>query len=72
MFFRKRGKLKRDYNEKLIHSMDETKQEWMKQKHLEELSMDQDFYIHYQTKIAEAKYFFLLREAKVRKIVIKR
>ncbi|MBM7588373.1 hypothetical protein JOC86_004986 [Bacillus pakistanensis] len=72
MFFRKKGKLRKEYNEKLISVLDEAKQEWVQQRSIEEMSVEPTFEVHCHTKISEAKYFFLFREAKNRKIVIKR
>ncbi|MFD2680022.1 YaaL family protein [Bacillus seohaeanensis] len=72
MFFRKKGKLRKEYNDSLIQIMEESKRDWLQQEALEELSMDQNLSLQYHSKIAESKYFFLLREAKHRKIVIKR
>ncbi|MGF2614050.1 DUF2508 family protein [Rossellomorea vietnamensis] len=72
MFFRKKGKLRKEYENKLLHSLEETKKEWISQRALEDLSIENSYEINYQSKIAEAKYFFFFREAKNRKVVIKR
>ncbi|MGD6969350.1 YaaL family protein [Rossellomorea vietnamensis] len=72
MFFRKKGKLRKEYENKLLHSLEETKKDWISQRALEDLSIENSYEINYQSKIAEAKYFFFFREAKNRKVVIKR
>ncbi|MGM0847356.1 MAG: YaaL family protein [Bacillota bacterium] len=72
MFFRKKGKLRKEYDNKLLHSLEETKKDWISQRALEDLSIENSYEINYQSKIAEAKYFLFFREAKNRKVVIKR
>ena len=72
MFFQKKGKFKKEYDNKLLHSLEETKKDWISQRALENMSIENSFEINYLSKIAEAKYFFFFREAKKRKVVIKR
>ncbi|BCB01892.1 YaaL family protein [Bacillus sp. KH172YL63] len=72
MFFRKKGKLKKEYDQSLLHVLDETKDHWNRARSIDEMSVDYSLNLHCDSKIAEAKYFFLFREAKHRKIVIKR
>ncbi|MFX3675381.1 MAG: YaaL family protein [Paenisporosarcina sp.] len=70
MFFR-RGKLKKEYDEKLIHLMRETQEEWKQAQIIEDLQDDYDLSVIATRKIAECKHFFLFKEAKIRKILIK-
>jgi hypothetical protein len=72
MFFQKKGKLRKEYDNKLLKSLEDAKKDWISQKALEEMSIENSFEIDYLSKIAEAKYFFFFREAKNRKVVIKR
>ncbi|WP_335872924.1 YaaL family protein [Bacillus sp. 2205SS5-2] len=72
MFFRKRNKIRNEYDGQLINLMESTKRDWVDKRSIEEMSIDQHFDLTCQTKIAESKYFFLFKEAKKRKIVIKR
>jgi hypothetical protein len=72
MFFRKKGKLKREYDQTLLQTLEEAKHNWNQQRSIDEMSVDYNLNLHCSSKIAEAKYFFLFREAKHRKIVIKR
>jgi hypothetical protein len=72
MFFQKKGKLRKEYDNKLLQSLEDAKKDWISQKALEEMSIENSFEIDYLSKIAEAKYFFFFREAKNRKVVIKR
>lgn len=68
MFFRRKGWLRKEYDEKLMAKMDAFKSDWQRQKSLLEKSFDPSEEVICQTKIAEAKYIFLLREVKQRKI----
>jgi hypothetical protein len=72
MFFQKKGKLRKEYDHALLHSLEDTKKDWISQKALEDMSIENSYEINYLSKIAEAKYFFFFREAKKRKVVIKR
>ncbi|EDL63787.1 YaaL family protein [Bacillus sp. SG-1] len=72
MFFQKKGKLRKEYDNKLLHTLEDAKKDWISQKALEDMSIENSFEINYLSKIAEAKYFFFFREAKNRKVVIKR
>ena len=71
MLFSKKGKLKREFDERLINQYVETKQELTKALKLENLSDDYDLYIITERKIAECKHLFLLREARIRKVEMK-
>ena len=69
--FRKKGKLRKEYNQKLIDSMERAKQEWFQHRSLVNLSIDYNEDLICQTKLAEAKYFFLFKEVKKRQITMK-
>ena len=70
MFFKK-GKLKKEFDSKLISLMKETKEDWQQSQIIEELMDDYDLSIIAQRKIAESKHFFLYKEARIRKILLK-
>ncbi|PUB08283.1 YaaL family protein [Paenisporosarcina sp. OV554] len=70
MFF-KRAKLKKDFDAKFITLMKETKEEWRQAQNIEALIDDYDLTIIVQRKIAESKHFFLYKEARLRKILLK-
>jgi hypothetical protein len=72
MFFRRKGWIRKEFDEKLLNSMEEYKMDWQQQKSLLDKSFDPSEEVICQTKIAEAKYFFLLKEAKQRNITLKR
>ncbi|EKN68750.1 YaaL family protein [Schinkia azotoformans] len=66
MFFRRKGKLRRETDQKLWNSLNELKDEWMRNKVLVEKSIDPSVHLLNELKISEAKYFYLVREAKFR------
>lgn len=68
MFFRRKGKLRRETDQKLWNSLNELKDEWMRNKVLVEKSIDPSVYLLNELKISEAKYFYLVREAKFRNL----
>ncbi|MCZ8538616.1 MULTISPECIES: YaaL family protein [Paenisporosarcina] len=70
MFFKK-AKLKKEFDSKLISLMKETKDDWQQSQIIEELMDDYELSIIAQRKIAESKHFFLYKEARIRKILLK-
>ncbi|WML50354.1 YaaL family protein [Neobacillus sp. PS3-34] len=72
MFFRRKGWLRKEYDEKLLQHMNDFKCEWQQQKMLLEKSFDPSEEVICQSKLAEAKYFFLFKEAKHRNITLNR
>ena len=70
MFFKK-AKLKKDFDAKFITLMKETKEEWQQAQTIEALIDDYDLTVIVQRKIAESKHFFLYKEARIRKILLK-
>ena len=70
MLFRRKGWLRSKYDQQLIQNLLMMKKEWNRQKQLVDKSVEPSPQVLYELKVAEAKYFFLLKEAKVRKIKI--
>ena len=70
MFFRRKGRLRKEYDEKLLTQLNVYKAHWQQEKLLLEKSFDPSDEVICQTKIAEAKYIFLLREAKHRNVTL--
>ena len=70
MLFKKKGKLRKEYNQELFSQLEIAKKEWMRQKSLIENSVEPSDDILNELKVAETKYFFLLREAKRRKVFL--
>ncbi|MDQ0163936.1 YaaL family protein [Bacillus alveayuensis] len=71
MFFRKKGWLRKEYNEKLLLDLLELKEQWNRQKKIIEKSVEPSPEVLYELKLAESKYFFLLKEAKNRRVTLK-
>ena len=71
MLFSRKGKLKKEFDHKLVLLLKETKNDFHNAKVIEELSDDYNIDITAQRKIAESIYFYLFKEARIRKVVIK-
>jgi hypothetical protein len=71
MFFRRKGRLRKEYDERLLTKLEQYKEYWQQQKILLDKSFDPSEEVICQTKIAEVKYIFLLKEAKQRKVSLK-
>ncbi|MGE8207756.1 YaaL family protein [Heyndrickxia sp. NPDC080065] len=69
--FNRKLKLRNEYDQKLIDLMTRTRNNWIQQKSLVDMSFEYNEELHFQRKIAEMKYFFLFREARARNIRIK-
>ncbi len=70
MLFRRKGWLRKEFNEKLLDKVYDLREVWTNQKTLVEKSFDPSAEILTQAKLAEAKYFFLFREVKKRNITL--
>jgi hypothetical protein len=66
--FKRKSKLKREYDERLRSLMVETRTEWEKAKVIEQHLDDYDQEVIIRRKIAESKHFYLYKEAKARKL----
>lgn len=71
MMFSRKGKLKKEFDDKLIHLIKETKDDWNNAKVIEGLLDDYDLDVIARRKIAESIHFYLFKEARIRKILIK-
>ncbi|MCC2931929.1 MULTISPECIES: YaaL family protein [Bacillus] len=72
MGFLRKKTLRREFDEKLIEQLFKQKEEWNRQKKLVEKSLEPSAEVLCELKVAEAKYFFYLREAKQRNLTISR
>lgn len=72
MFFRRKGWLRNEFDDKLLDQISLIRTDWANQKSLVEKSFDPSEEILSQAKITEAKYFYLIKEAKNRKINIRK
>ncbi|UOE55538.1 YaaL family protein [Bacillus sp. CMF12] len=71
MFFRRKKWLRSEFDEKLLEQLNRLKTDWNNQKSLVEKSFDPSPEAISQAKLAEAKYFFLFREAKKRNVRVR-
>ena len=71
MFFSHKGKLKKEFDGKLVQLIKDTKDDWTNAKVIEGLVDDYDLEVLAQRKIAESIHFYLFKEARIRKILIK-
>lgn len=72
MFWRRKGWLRKQFDERLVEQLEAMRNEWGKQKELIEKSIEPSEDVLMDAKITEAKYFFLIREAKRRRVMLKR
>lgn len=68
MFFRRKNRLRSEYDDRLIQQIKELKEDWDRKNALYEKSVDPFGEMELYTKLAKAKYVFLLREAKQRNL----
>jgi len=71
VFFSRKGKLKREFDEKLVRLIKETKDDFHHAKALEELIDDYNLDVIAQRKAAESIHFYLFKEARIRRVIIK-
>ena len=71
MFFRSKGKLKKEFDDKLVNLIKATKEDLQHAKIIEELMDDYDLGVIAQRKTAESIHFYLFKEARIRKVLIK-
>ena len=71
MCFSKKQKLRKEYDAKLVDLIKEAKQDLDDIQHLEGIADDFELSTIAQKKIAESKYFYLFKEARIRKVLIK-
>ncbi|KOP78008.1 YaaL family protein [Cytobacillus solani] len=72
MLFRKKGWLRKEFDDQLLEKVNDLKNSWNSQRQLLEKSFDPSAEAISQAKIAEAKYFFLFKEVRKRKITIRK
>ncbi|MEC1263024.1 YaaL family protein [Bacillus swezeyi] len=70
MGFLRKKKLRKEFDNKLIEQLMRQKEEWNRQKRLIEHSLEPSAEVLHELNVAEAKYFFYLREAKKRNLRI--
>ncbi|MGP7819717.1 YaaL family protein [Niallia sp. 01092] len=71
MFFRRKGKLRKEFDEKLLVQFKHLKQDWLNEKTLLDKSFDPSDEVLCAARLTEAKYFFLFKEAKERNVTLR-
>ncbi|GEK35659.1 YaaL family protein [Kurthia sibirica] len=71
MFFNNKQKLRKEYDAKLVHLIRQSKQDLDNLQQLENLVDDFSLDTIAQKKIAESKYFYLFKEARIRRVQLK-
>ncbi|MFJ7954401.1 YaaL family protein [Lysinibacillus sp. NPDC096418] len=71
MFFRRKGKLKKEFDDKLVHLIKETKEDLQQAKVIEGLLDDYDLDPIAQRKASESIHYYLFKEARIRRVLIK-
>ena len=71
MFFSRKGQLKKEFDDKLVLLIKETKDHYHNAKVMEELMDDYNLDVIAQRKIAESVHFYLFKEARIRRVIIK-
>jgi hypothetical protein len=71
MFFSRKGKLRKEYDENLVHAVKSTKEDFQNAKVIESLMDDYNLNAIAQRKAAESVHFYLYKEARIRRIIIK-
>ncbi|BAB03756.1 YaaL family protein [Halalkalibacterium halodurans] len=66
MFFRKKGKIRKIEDERLLAFIEKQKKQLEMQQQMVENSVDPSEEVLYRLKLTKAKYLFLLKEARVR------
>lgn len=70
MLFKRKGKIRKEEDERLLTMLDEVKQQLAKLQVLVNKSVDPSPYVIYEMHLTEAKYLFLLREVRYRKTMV--
>lgn len=71
MLFSRKGKLRKEFDERLVSLIKETKDDLNSAKVFEGLADDYNLDVVTQRKIAESLHFYLFKEAKIRRVTIK-
>lgn len=71
MLFSRKGKLKKEFDEKLVSSIKETKETLLSIKVFEDLMDDYSLDVTAERKKAESIHYYLYKEARIRRVLIK-
>ncbi len=71
VFFSRKGKLKKEFDDRLVQLIKDTKDDYQNAKVIEELMDDYNLDAIAQRKAAESLHFYLFKEARIRRVIIK-
>lgn len=71
MLFSRKGKLRKEFDEKLVTLLKSTKEDLNSAKVIEDLSDDYNLDVIAARKIAESIHYYLYKEARIRRVIIK-
>ena len=71
VFFSRKGQLKKEFDDKLVRLIKETKDDYHNAKVMEELMDDYNLDVIAQRKMAESVHFYIFKEARIRRVIIK-
>ena len=66
--FNRKAKLRQELDEELMTTLTKCKNQWLNQKRIIEGSIEPSEEVLYQLRLSEAKYLFLLKEARDKKM----
>ncbi|MET3576830.1 YaaL family protein [Bhargavaea ullalensis] len=71
--FRRKNRLKREYDERLVRLLAETREEWLQAREIERQAgrFDDEGVARVQRQIAESRHFYLFKEARERNVHMK-
>ncbi|MCL1632243.1 YaaL family protein [Sporolactobacillus sp. CPB3-1] len=72
MFGRNKGALRKEVNDSLLNLLEQCKNKWMTKKKVIDASIDPSDEVMHQLKLAEAKYFYLLKEVREHRHLLKK
>jgi hypothetical protein len=72
MFFRRKGKLRKEFDDQLIQKLHELRNNWNNQNAWIERCVDPSVNVCCEAKLAEVKYFFSIKEAKSRNLSLRK
>lgn len=68
MLFKRKGKIKKEYDQLLLSQIDKMRSKWITQKNIWDKSFDINEDLEQKVKISKLKYYYLFKEAKIRNI----
>lgn len=70
MLFKRKGTLKKQYDQLLLSQIETMRTKWKNEKHIWDKSLDINNELSQKVRLAELKYFYLLKEARARNLTL--